>query len=345
MKAVVKYGETPDQVELRDVPEPKVKPGTVLVEVKRAAVCGWDIEMWKHTMANPVKVPVIQGHEFCGTIAEVGPGVQGWKVGDRIACETSAEVCGKCYSCLTGNYQICPERKGYGYGVDGAFAKYVVARSQILHRVPPGLSFDEASLTEPFCVVHHALCDPVKVTAGDVVMVIGPGPIGLISCQFARLMGATQTVLVGMKNDLNRLSVAQSKGWADVIINVNETDPIKAIMEMTNGKGADLVVDCAGNTPAFSTALESVRRYGKVVKIGWGPKPYNQSLDVLLRKTITLWGTFGHNWHNWEAVLSLFTHKRLDPAGMISGVVPLDQWHDAFEQVHSTQAVKMVLFP
>ncbi|MCL5097868.1 MAG: alcohol dehydrogenase catalytic domain-containing protein [Candidatus Omnitrophica bacterium] len=345
MKAIVKYGQGPDMVELRDVPEPKIRPGTVMIEVQRAAVCGWDIEMWKHTMANPVKVPVIQGHEFCGVIAEVGDGVRDWQVGDRVACETSAEVCGKCYSCRTGDYQVCPERRGYGYGVDGAFTRYVVARKEILHRIPAGLGFDEASLTEPFCVVHHALSDPVKVIPGDTSVIIGPGPIGIISCQMARLMGAARTVLVGMQNDVNRMSVAKTRNWADFTINVSETDPVKAITEITEGKGADLAIDCAGNTPAFSTALESVRRNGRVVKIGWGPKPFNQSLDVLLRKSLTVYGTFGHNWHNWEAVLGLFTAKRLDPAGLISGVVPLAGWHEAFEKVHSTQAVKMVLAP
>lgn len=345
MKAVVKYGQEPDRVELREVPKPKVQPGSVLVEVKAAGVCGWDIEMWRHRTANPVTVPVIQGHEFCGVIAELGEGVLDWQEGDRVACETSAVVCGKCYWCRTGDYQVCPDRKGFGYGVDGAFAKYVLVRQEILHRIPESISFEEAALTEPFCVAHHALVDRVHVAAGDVVAVVGPGPVGLNSLQIARLRGAGRTILIGTQSDAQRMTVAREQHWADHIVNIETEDPIERVMQISGGRGADVVADCAGNASAFNTALESVRRCGQIVKIGWGPRPFDRSLDPLLRKSAILAGTFGHNWRNWEAVLRLFASGGLNPRPLISGVLPLAEWREAFERVESCQAIKMILVP
>lgn len=345
MQAVVKFGQQPDQVELRDVPAPSVRPGTVLLEVKAAAVCGWDIEMWRHRMANPVTVPVIQGHEFCGVIAELGPGVTHWQKGDRVACETSALVCGKCFLCRQGDYQLCPDRQGFGYGVDGAFAGYVVARAEILHALPTDLPYAEAALTEPFCVVHHALVDRITVKAGDTVAVIGPGPVGLIALQMARLQGVARTLLVGTQGDQRRLQAAVEQGWADAVIMADHDDTAAVVREFTGGRGVDVVVDCAGNSAALLAALAIVRRGGQIVKIGWGPKPFEHSLDELLRKSATLVGTFGHNWHNWDAVIRLLAAKRLLAGPLISSVLPLSKWRQAFELMESRKAIKVVLVP
>jgi alcohol dehydrogenase/L-iditol 2-dehydrogenase len=345
MQAVVKFGQKPNMVELRDVPVPPVRPGAVLLEVKAAAVCGWDIEMWQHRMANPVTVPVIQGHEFCGVIAELGPGVTHWKKGDRVACETSALVCGKCFLCRQGDYQLCPDRRGFGYGVDGAFARYVVARAEILHALPSGLPYEEAALTEPFCVAHHALVDRITVKAGDTAAVIGPGPVGLIALQMAKLQGAARTLLIGTQGDQRRMQLAAEQGWADSTIMADRDNPASAVREFTAGQGADIVVDCAGNSAALLAALAIVRRGGQIVKIGWGPKPFEHSLDELLRKSVALVGTFGHNWHNWEDVLRLLTAKRLSAGPLISAVLPLSKWQQAFEMMESRKAIKVVLVP
>jgi L-iditol 2-dehydrogenase len=121
VKAVVKYGQRDGEVELREVPEPTAGPGEVLLEVRAAGVCGSDIEMWRHQVSFPVHTPVIQGHEFCGVIREVGPGVTEFQPGDRVASETAAYICGRCRSCRAGEYNLCPDRRGFGYGTDGAF--------------------------------------------------------------------------------------------------------------------------------------------------------------------------------------------------------------------------------
>ena len=345
MKALVKYGQKPDMVEIQEVPQPQVQSGTVKVAVKATGICGWDIEMWQHRMANPVTVPVIQGHEFCGVIEEIGSGVQGWNLGDRIVSETSASVCGTCRWCRSGDYQICPERKGFGYGVDGAFASHVVVRQEILHPIPDNIGFNEAALTEPFCVGHHTMKDMVRIEQGDSVVVIGPGPIGLTCLQIAKLEGAGRTILIGIEGDQERMDLAQKQEWADHVIFADREDPVSRVKELTGGEGADVLADCAGNTEALSTALESARCFGQIVKVGWGPEPYNKSLDVLLRKSLKLVGTFGHNRSNWEEVLQLVSQDKLDITPLISAVLPLSRWREAFQQVEDRRAIKIVLKP
>jgi alcohol dehydrogenase/L-iditol 2-dehydrogenase len=345
MKAVVKFGQKPNMVELREVQKPIVIPGKVLVEVKAAGVCGWDIEMWRHRTAYPVTVPVIQGHEFCGVISEVGEGVRDWKVGDRVTCETSAVVCGHCPTCAAGEYQLCPERKGFGYGVDGAFTDYVLVREEIVHPIPPALSFEDAAITEIFCVAHHGLTDRISVQPGDTVVVIGPGPVGLASLQIAGARGAARRILLGAKGDEKRMNLASESRWADDVISIDSKDPIESILALTKGHGADVVVDAAGNSQALHTALEVVKRLGQVVKIGWGPQPYDRSLDVLLRKSILLTGTFGHNRRNWRAVLGMLDAGQIDSRSMVSAVFSISEWQTAFELAESKQAVKVLLKP
>jgi L-iditol 2-dehydrogenase len=211
MKAVVKYGQEDGMVELREVEIPKITPNDVLLEVKAAGICGSDIEMWRHHFTYPVNTPVIQGHEFCGVIAEVGKEVKEYKIGDPVISETSAYVCGTCQFCRTGYYNLCPDRLGYGYGVDGAFTKFVKVRQEILHRKPAAVSFEEAAITEPVCVAYNAMVHRSRIKPGDAVVVIGPGPIGLFCLQLARIAGAALTIVTGTKADGKRLGVARKR--------------------------------------------------------------------------------------------------------------------------------------
>ena len=157
MKAVVKYDNVAGATEVREVPVPSIGPDDVLVETAFIGICGSDPHMHHNKVSYKVNVPLILGHEFAGVIAEVGANVTGWKVGDRVTSETHADYCGKCVLCRTNNYHVCRERKGYGFQIDGAFAKYVRVPSRILHKVPENVSLKEAALTEPLCVAYSSL--------------------------------------------------------------------------------------------------------------------------------------------------------------------------------------------
>jgi alcohol dehydrogenase/L-iditol 2-dehydrogenase len=342
MKALVKYGNKPKEVEIRDVSIPQIGPHDVLLEVKAAGICGWDIEMWLHTMAYPVTVPVIQGHEFCGIIKEVGSQIQGFSVGDRVVSETAAVICEKCSQCRSGNYHLCPDRKGFGYGVDGAFTDYVKVPARCLHRIPENVPFEHAALTEPACVAYQAMVILSDVCPGKPLLIIGPGPIGLFCVQMAKISGASPVILAGTSRDTDRLSVGKQLG-ADLLLDVIQIDPTQYINQQTDNEGIPLVIDATGNNQSLKFAMNAVARGGQITKIGWGPRPVDFSLDPLLQKAVRLQGTFSHNWLTWEAVVSLLSQNKIHMKPMISHQIKLDQWQKTFEIIETAKAIKAVM--
>lgn len=341
MKAVVKYGQRDGEVELRDVPEPAIGPRDVLLETRAAGVCGSDIEMWRHHITFPVNTPVIQGHEFCGVVARVGDQVTEFSVGDRVVSETAAYICEKCRFCRTGEYNLCPERLGFGYGTDGAFTRFVKVPERCLHRIPDTVPFEHASLTEPLCVAYNALVVKSRIRPGDTVAILGPGPIGLFAAQVARVCGASRIVVCGTDVDARRFEVALGVG-ATHVVNVQREDAAERVADLTQGLGADLVVDAAGSSAALKSAMAMVRRNGQITKIGWGPDPLGYSLDPLLSKAVTLQGVYSHTWTTWEAALRLMETGQVDMEAMISHRMTIEDWRQAYEAVESRQACKVV---
>ena len=344
MKAVVKYDNVAGATEVREVPVPEIGPDDVLVKVGYIGICGSDPHMHHNKVSYKVNVPLILGHEFAGVIEKTGANVKGWAVGDRVTSETHADYCGKCVMCRTNNYHVCRERKGYGFQIDGAFAKYVKVPSRILHKVPDNVSLKEASLTEPLCVAYSSLVKHANIKPGDLVVVIGPGPIGLLCVKMASILGASDIVVVGTDGDDARMEMAKKWG-ATRIINSSKEDPVPLIMGMRDGYGADLVVDAAGFSPTLKLSIDVVRPCGQINKIGWGPGPVGFSLDQIISKVVTLQGTFSHNWDVWEKCLILMSEKTVDLSEIITHELPLDQWQKGFELIESKEGLKIVLTP
>ena len=344
MKAVVKYDNVAGATEVREVPVPSIGPDDVLVETAFIGICGSDPHMHHNKVSYKVNVPLILGHEFAGVIAEVGANVTGWKVGDRVTSETHADFCGKCVLCRTNNYHVCRERKGYGFQIDGAFAKYVRVPSRILHKVPDNVSLKEAALTEPLCVAYSSLVKHSPLKPGDLVVIIGPGPIGLLCTKIASILGASDIVVVGTDGDDARMEIAKKMG-ATMTINSSQQDPVPIIMGMRDGYGANLVVDAAGFSPTLKLSLDVVRPCGQINKIGWGPGPVGFSLDQLISKAATLQGTFSHNWDVWEKCLVLMGERTVDLGEVITHELPLDQWQKGFDLMETKEGLKIVLTP
>lgn len=344
MKAVVKYGQHDGEVELREMPEPEAGPGEVLLEVAAAGVCGSDIEMWRHHITFVVNTPVIQGHEFGGTIAALGEGVRDWAIGDRVVSETAAYICGRCPLCRAGEYNLCPTRLGFGYGTNGAFCRYLRVPERCLHRVPESVPFEHACLTEPACVSYNALVAKSSPHPGEPIVIIGPGPIGLFAVQVAAILGAWPIVLVGTSVDRARMEVGLATGATHTVL-ADEEDPLALVRELTGGLGAPLVLDAAGNEKALALAMAAVARNGQITKVGWGPKPVGLSLDPLLSKAVTLQGVFSHTWRTWEAVLRLMESGRLQMEPMVTQDLPITEWERAYHLVEDREAVKIVLRP
>jgi alcohol dehydrogenase/L-iditol 2-dehydrogenase len=342
MKALVKFGRQDGDIEIRDIPKPTIDPDQVLIEVKAIGVCGSDIHLWHENQSWDIKLPLVMGHEFSGVISKIGAQVNDFKPGDRVVCETAAMICGQCVYCITGNYNQCPHRKGYGALIDGAFTEYVAARPQILHHIPDSVSFAEAALTEPICVAYNALVEKITIDPGDLVIIQGPGPIGIMSLQVARLSGAGTLIMLGTNADWQRLAVAKELGVHHTL-NVQQENPVDFVRSLGDGFGADVVVDCTGISEALRQSLELVRPNGRIVKIGWGPEPLDFSLDPLVGKGITLQGSFSHTYVHWERVLKLLSTGQINLAPVIGGIYLLEQWEEAFTKMEEGENVKSVL--
>ncbi len=344
MKAVVYYERRSGAVEIRDVPIPTCGPDECLVKVKYCGICGTELHLYHGQLDALAHPPVILGHEWCGEVVEVGERVKGFQPGDRVVSETAAYTCGACAYCRSGDYHLCPERLGFGYGVDGAFTSYVHARAVLLHHIPEGVRYEAAAMCEPICVAYNALIEKSRIRPGDTVGIIGPGPIGLFAVQLARIAGAGTVVAIGTAKDVARLELAKQLG-ADFTVVVPDEDPVRLIRGIGDGMGAHLVVDCAGAPPAVRQAIDLVRRNGQITKIGFALKPLDMSLDELVTRGVALQGSFSHNWKTWEAVLELLRLGRIQTEPMLSAIMPITAWREAFERLESQQAVKILLYP
>jgi L-iditol 2-dehydrogenase len=342
MKAVVKYGRSDGEVEIRDVPEPALLPHQVMIEVAAVGVCGSDIHLWHEKQSWPIKLPVILGHEFCGRIVELGQQASGFELGERVVVETAAEICGTCIYCLSGNYNMCPRRRGYGNLLDGAMTRYVPARTQILHRIPENVSFEQAALTEPISVANKALIEKSNIHPGDTVVVQGAGAIGILAAKMALLCGAGTVLVLGTNIDAHRLEIAKQLG-VHYTLNVQKEDPLELIRSIGDGYGANLVVDCTGVSAAFQQSMQLVRPLGAITKIGWGPQPLNFNIDPLVAKAVTLQGSFSHTYATWDRSLRLISTGQLDISPVIGGVYPLENWEEAFSTMESGKNIKSVL--
>ncbi|HEY3938490.1 MAG TPA: zinc-binding dehydrogenase [Bryobacteraceae bacterium] len=341
MPGLVNYARVPLSVEMRDVPVPEIGNRDVLLRVGAVSVCGSDLHQWRGSHGWRVNYPCILGHEFAGTIAKTGPGVTGFKEGDRVVSETAAVIDESSPLSRSGLYNLDPARRGFGYGVDGAMTEYVRVPERCLHRIPSSLSFHKAALTEPCCVAYNAVCVNGRVRPGDNVLVLGPGPIGLLCAMMAKLSGAGCVIVAGLPSDAFRLTVARQLG-ADVTLQGGVTE---YVAQLGDGFGVDVAVDASGASVTLQMALQAVRPAGQIVKVGWGPQPIQFSLDPLVQKNITISGSFSHNWPVWERVISMIVSGQISLDPVISRVAPLSDWHDCFEKMERGDHVKAVLTP
>jgi L-iditol 2-dehydrogenase len=335
---VVNFSREKHAVELRDMPRPDIGPDDVLLEVAAVGVCGSDLHQWTADHSWPVNYPVVLGHEFGGHVREVGANVGGWREGDRAVSETAAVIDVNNPMSRQGLYNLDPTRKGFGYGVNGAMTRFVRVPARCLHKIPEGLSFEKAALTEPCCVAYNAVVKNAQIEPGDRIVVFGPGPIGLLCAAMAKLCGA-EVAVVGLERDRTRLRIAQQYGCEAIV------DGLEDWARAGDGLGVDGAIDAAGVSATLKMAMQIVRPAGWISKVGWGPQPLNFSLDPLVQKNIRLQGSFSHNWPIWERVLRLLATAKLDVQPIIGGVWALSQWHEAFEKMHSGEIAKAVLRP
>jgi L-iditol 2-dehydrogenase len=327
MTAIVKTSHGPSSVALVQWPVPRPGPGSVLVEVHAAGVCGTDLHIADD--GYPTRPPVVMGHEVAGVVVVTGAGVdRGW-LGARVACETHHQVC-DCIYCRDGRRNLCFNKASMGSFLDGGFASHVVVPATLLHRLPDALGDHAAALGEPLACVCHLLLDPPVVGAGDRVLVTGPGPMGLLAAQVARACGSSVTV-VGLPSDAPRLAVATRLGFATA----NTTEP----------EAYDVAVECSGSAGGATSALEAVRRGGRYVSVGIFGRPVTLPMDQVLYKELVVTSGFAATAKSWRRALRLIEDGSVDLPSLISSVEPLSAWESVFADLTRSDRLKIVFDP
>jgi len=359
MKGLVLY---PDgQFRLEDVPVPQIghnpfSPYDVLIEVAYCGICGSDIHKWKETDRRGVKgpsKPVVSGHEMSGTVVEVGPGVTDFKPGDRVVGEIVTFYCGKCINCRTGRINICanmkPSDQRIHYISGGAFAKYVVWPERHLHHLPEAIGLKEAVLIEPTAGSFHSLIERMDLKAGESLVIMGPGARGLILLQIAKAVGASPVIVTGLTRDEKvRLPLAKEFG-ADAVVNVEKQNLLEIVKQMTNGIGADVVVENTGSPKAVEDTLDLARPGGRILISGGGIRGgITASIDTykIIVKELDLKGEISHVWTSWRNAINLVAQGKVHIKPLVSHVFPLREWEKGFDlAATSAEALRVALVP
>lgn len=343
MQALVKYQLGDGFMEIRDMPEPEAGPGQVKIAVQAAGICGSDLHIYHQSIKIPIVPPVITGHELSGRVVAVGEGVEDVRVGDRVTAEPSAVICGRCRYCRIESYNLCPQRRVVGYSWNGGFAPYCVVPRRCIHRLPDNVGFEAGALTEPLACCVHAIIEMTQVAAGDFVAITGPGPIGLLALLVAKAEGGI-VCLCGTAKDQLRLEQARKLG-ADYIVNIDEEDPISRVRSLTEGYGADVVLEASGFAGGGRLALELVRKQGKFTQMGLYPSPFEIDFVQIAYKELQVTGFLAQKRSAWERALRLMAYGRVDPRAVVSHEFPLWEWRRAFELFERKEGLKVLMRP
>ncbi len=315
-------------IRLEKAPKPEVLSDEVLIKVGATGICGTDLHFYRGEW--DIKMPLIPGHEFSGTIAEVGKDTRDFDVGNRVVAEPNM-VCGKCYFCLMSDRNFfCEKLKAVGVDVDGAFAEYVKVKAQNVYKFPESHTFEEAALIEPLACCIRGI-DNIKIKAGETVAIIGAGPIGLLLLQLVKMAGASMMIQTDLEE--KRLNLAKELG-ADFTVNVQDEDPVRAIKGLTNGYGVDVAIEAVGSPEAITQAIEVTRRGGRLNVFGvspqnavWEVKPFD-----LYSKELTITTSYRSPF-TFQRALKLVLSGKLKLKPLISHVFSLDEIVNVFEML------------
>lgn len=332
----------PGILELRNIPIPEPSPKEILIRVRAATTCGTDVKTFSrgHPKITP---PTLFGHEFSGDVVAVGSEVTKFQPGMRVVPHNTAP-CGVCFSCKHGQQNLCDDLL-YNFG---AFAEYAVVPSPIVQlntfEIPDHISFAQAAIMEPLaCIVHGQ--NTIQIQPGETVAIVGAGgPIGLMHLQFALKRGASQIIAVDLVEQ--RLALAEKLG-ATSIINPKQEDPKEVIRDLTNGRGVDVAIESAGAKDAWITAINSVRKGGRVLWFGGLEAGTSIELDTtrIHYGELSLYGVFHATPFDVYSAFQLIKHKVINTDVLLSGELPLEKTEDALTMMAKGECVKMVINP
>ncbi len=338
MRAMVFVGA--GEMALMDRPDREPGPGEVVLAVHASGICGSDVHGYLG-LTGRRQPGMVMGHEAAGEIVEIGPDVAGLAVGDRVAVR-SILGCGHCELCQRGQPNVCEQRRGLGMQFDGAYAQRMVVPAALAVPIPDALTYEHAALVEPFAVALHAVAiTPLEPT--DHVVIVGAGPIGLLTLLAVRLRGARSVAITDRSP--HRLALARSLG-ADLAVDVSQTDPVVAVRSATGGRGADVVFEAVGITATVAQSLAAVRTAGHVTWIGNSAPIVELPMQDMVTRELTLRGSYTFS-GEFEEAIDLLATSHVDISPLIELTAPLEDGPDLFRRLGdgTLEAVKVVLLP
>ncbi|MET4799814.1 L-iditol 2-dehydrogenase [Bradyrhizobium sp. LB11.1] len=347
----------PGHLRLSEKPVPMPKRAEVLVRIDAVAICATDLEIIEHGTpaliqgGPPFNKNFTPGHEYMGTVAALGPGVDEYRIGERVTVEIHAG-CGQCKRCRQGMYTSCHNYglnygdvdKGHranGFTTDGGFAEYAVNHINTLSRVPDDMSDEEATLVVTAGTSMYGLTELGGLVAGESVVVTGPGPIGLLAVAVAKALGADPVILSGTRDA--RLAIGTKLG-ADRVVNVRNEDLVTVVKDMT-GRGADYVVECAGTDTAINEAAKMVNRGGKICLAAFPHEPVLADIGALVKNNIYVYGIRGEGKSATHRAMALMAAKRFDATLIHTHTFPLTDLPTALHYARNRvdDAIKVVI--
>ena len=351
MKAMILYGK--DDIRMvTDKPVPTPGVGEVLVKVKGCGICGTDVKIITRGMPKmPAFGEFTQGHEWAGEVVALGPTVDEFKIGDRVAIEAH-KGCGRCDNCVQGLYTACLNyanaTKGHrasGMTADGGFAEYAVHHVNALFKIPDNVDFLQATWVTTLGCAMWACDTSGGYIAGDSVLITGPGPIGLALVQSVKALSAEKIILVGTRKE--RLDIGMACG-ATHTININEEkDPLAKVMEITNGRGCERTFEAAGNDASFDLCMRGTMKGHTMTLISFYKHPVTAQLDYAVTNGIQIKSVRGEGGINCKRALSLMAQGKADTSRIITHTFPLEKFHDAYDAFVNRKdgAMKVVVVP
>jgi L-iditol 2-dehydrogenase len=341
MKALVKSAPGSGHFGLKEIPEPEPETGEVLLKIGAAGICGSDIHILKGEY--PCRPPVVLGHEFTGTIVELGPGVSNWNLGDRVVSMPYGVVCGRCEFCVSGDYGLCSSRRSYGSGMNGGFAEYISVNAARIFSIPQNLEFSAAALIEPLACSTKAVFDIAKARPGAVALILGPGPVGLLTLQAAKAAGCC-CVLVGLQRDASRLNLAMELGAEQIFYSdLPETEIL--LNEYLGEDGASLVFECSGAGKALDFGLQFCGKHGHIIQVGLFGKAVDINPDPIVMKELMIQGSFASSFKSWQKAIDLVFSNQAKLDVLVSDVYSFSEWEEAFTIAKRGDRLKVVLSP
>jgi len=342
MKALVKYASGDGNVDVLDVNEPECGPNQVKLKIAYCGVCGTDLHVLHDSFPN--YPPVILGHEFAGEVVEVGKGVDPILLGTRMAgLGASSVTCGRCQFCKMGRFIFCKSRRGMGHGVNGAFARFAVLRTDQLFEVPQNCSMRAGALTEPFAAAVQAVTEISPVRIGDVALISGPGPIGLLCLKLLVAQGI-QTIVAGTASDKERLEAARQFG-AIATVDVSKDSIAEIAAECTRGAGVDVAFECAGHPDSVRGCLRSLRAMGHYTQVAICGTDINFPIDLVFYKQLAISGSVCYTESTWRRSMQILAEGRVQLEDLVSAELPISDWRKAFDMCAKREGLKVLLYP